>query len=195
MRFVHAAVLLALSVSPALAQMGPYFVIPGRPDVPIFENGVDVSWSVVEGEYGLNRPNIVNPVIVYRMPPVVVPYPGRAALGPPYYPRDGMMPGNGRLEMRPPPFSPPPRPAQSYSRSPGGWNRRRRRRTCRRTIRTPSHRSLRPTSSRARRVHLVRWCRVEWGRWGPTDDRARGNSCGTRVEMNVASPDGGIAEE
>jgi hypothetical protein len=117
MRFVHAAVLLALSVSPALAQMGPYFVIPGRPDVPIFENGVDVSWSVVEGEYGLNRPNIVNPVIVYRMPPVVVPYPGRAALGPPYYPRDGMMPGNGRLEMRPPPFSPPPRPAQRYSRS------------------------------------------------------------------------------
>jgi hypothetical protein len=117
MRFVHAAVLLALCVSPALAQMGPYFVIPGRPDVPIFENGVDVSWSVVEGEYGLNRPNIVNPVIVYRMPPVVVPYPGRAALGSPYYPRDGMMPGNGRLEMRPPPFSPPPRPAQSYSRS------------------------------------------------------------------------------
>jgi len=89
MRFVHAAVLLAFSVSPALAQMGPYFVIPGRPDVPIFENGVDASWSVVEGEYGLNRPNIVNPVIVYRMPPVVVPYPGRAALGPPYYPRDG----------------------------------------------------------------------------------------------------------
>jgi hypothetical protein len=105
MRFVHAAVLLALSVSPALAQMGPYFVIPGRPDVPIFENGVDVSWSVVEGEYGLNRPNIVNPVIVYRMSPVVVPYPGRAALGPPYYPRDGMMPGYGPLEMRPPPFS------------------------------------------------------------------------------------------
>ena len=117
MRFVHAAVLLAFSVSPALAQMGPYFVIPGRPDVPIFENGVDASWSVVEGEYGLNRPNIVNPVIVYRMPPVVVPYPGRAALGPPYYPRDGMLPSNGRLDMRPPPFNPPPRSAQSYSRS------------------------------------------------------------------------------
>jgi hypothetical protein len=47
MRLVHAAVLLAVSASPALAQMGPYIVIPGRPDVPIFENGVDVSWSVV----------------------------------------------------------------------------------------------------------------------------------------------------
>ena len=61
MRLVHAAVLLAVSASPALAQRGPYIVIPGRPDVPIFENGVDVSWSVVEGEYGLDRPNIVNP--------------------------------------------------------------------------------------------------------------------------------------
>ena len=38
MRVVHAAVLLAVSVSPALAQRGPYVVIPGRPDVPIFEN-------------------------------------------------------------------------------------------------------------------------------------------------------------
>jgi hypothetical protein len=67
MRLVHAAVLLAVSASPALAQRGPYIVIPGRPDVPIFENGVDVSWSVVEGEYGLDRPNIANPVVIYRM--------------------------------------------------------------------------------------------------------------------------------
>jgi hypothetical protein len=117
MRLVHAAVFLGFSASPALAQMGPYIVIPGRLDVPIFENGVDVSWSVLEGEYGLNRPNIANPVIIYRMPPVVVPYPGLAALGPRYFPPDGMTPGYGRAEMRPPPFSPPPRPAQSYSRS------------------------------------------------------------------------------
>ena len=118
MRLVHAAVLLAVSASPALAQRGPYIVIPGRPDVPIFENGVDVSWSVVEGEYGLDRPNIVNPTIIYRTPPVVVPYPGRAAPGPPYFPRDGMAPGYGRLEIIPPPNRPLPRPAQSYS---GSW--------------------------------------------------------------------------
>ena len=117
MRLVHAAVLLAVSASPALAQRGPYIVIPGRPDVPIFENGVDVSWSVVEGEYGLDRPNIANPVVIYRMPPVVVPYPGRAALGPAYFPRDGMTPGYGRLEIVPPPNCPLPRQAQSYSRS------------------------------------------------------------------------------
>ena len=56
MRLVHAAVLFAVSASPALAQRGPVIVIPGRPDVPIFENGVDVSWSVIEGEFGLDRP-------------------------------------------------------------------------------------------------------------------------------------------
>jgi hypothetical protein len=111
MRLVHAVALLAASASPVFAQMGPYMVIPGRPDVPIFENGVDVSWSVVEGEYGLNRPNIVNPTIIYRAPPVVVPYPGRAALGPAYFPHDGARPGYGRLEIVPP-------PAQSYVR---GW--------------------------------------------------------------------------
>ena len=138
MRLVHAAVLVAVSASPALAQMGPYIVIHGRPDVPIFENGVDVSWSVVEGEYGLNRPNIVNPVVIYRMPPVVVPYPGRAALGPPYFPRDGMTPGYGRVEMRPPPWS------RRQSRPnptavPGGWNWRRLLPISRRTTR-PSHR-------------------------------------------------------
>ena len=66
-------------------------------------------------KYGLDRPNIVNPVVIYRMPPVVVPYPGRAALGPAYFPRDGMTPGYGRLEIVPPPNRPLPRPAQSYS--------------------------------------------------------------------------------
>jgi hypothetical protein len=117
---------------------GTYIVIPGRPDVPIFENGVDVSWSVVEGEYGVDRPNIVNPTIIYRMPPVVVPYPGRAALGP-------ISRGMGW------------RPAMAVSRSCrrqtahcrakpkataalGGWSRRPRRLTFRRTIRTPSRR-------------------------------------------------------
>src|ERR1700722_11664832 len=118
MRLVHAVALLAASASPAFAQMGPYMVIPGRPDVPIFENGVDVSWSVVEGEYGLNRPNIVNPTIIYRAPPVVVPYPGRAALGPAYFPHDGARPGYGRLEIVPPPNRPLPPPAQGYVR---GW--------------------------------------------------------------------------
>jgi hypothetical protein len=56
MRLVHAAVLLAVSASPAFAQMGPYNVIPGRPDVPIFENGVDVSWSWSKASTGSIAP-------------------------------------------------------------------------------------------------------------------------------------------
>src|SRR6202023_3396593 len=80
MRFVHAAVLLAVSASPALAQRGPVIVIPGRPDVPILENGVDISWSVVEGEFGLDRPGQVTPTVIYRLPPPVIPtYAGAAA--------------------------------------------------------------------------------------------------------------------
>src|ERR1700722_16463653 len=118
MRLVHAVALLAASASPVFAQMGPYMVIPGGPCVAIFENGVDVFWAVVEGEYGLNRPNIVNPTIIYRAPPVVVPYPGRAAIGPSYFPHDGTRPGYGRLEVIPPPNRPLPRPAEGYVR---GW--------------------------------------------------------------------------
>ena len=72
MRFVHAALLVAVTPSAALAQQGPVIVIPGRPDVPIFENGVNVTWSVVEGEFGLDRPGQVTPTVIYRLPPPVI---------------------------------------------------------------------------------------------------------------------------
>ena len=107
MRFVHAAVLLAVSASPALAQRGPVIVIPGRPDVPILENGVDISWSVVEGEFGLDRPGQVTPTVIYRLPPPVIPtYAGAAATEPGYFPQDGRTPGYGRLEIVPATKSP-----------------------------------------------------------------------------------------
>jgi hypothetical protein len=120
MRFVHAAFLLALFASPALAQTGPVIVIPGRPDVPVMENGVDISWSVVEGEFGLDRPGQVTPTVIYRVPPpVVAGYPDvdAAAEEPGYFPRDGRKPGYGRLEIAPPPNRRLPPPAQSYRRS------------------------------------------------------------------------------
>jgi hypothetical protein len=118
MRFVAAAVLVAVTASPALAQRGPVIVIPGRPDVPIFENGVDVTWSVVEGEFGLDRPGQVSPTVIYRLPPpVVTTYLGAAAYEPGYFPRDGRRPGYGRLEINPGPNRPLPPPAQSYRRS------------------------------------------------------------------------------
>jgi hypothetical protein len=49
---------------------------------------------------------------------VIAPYPGRAAIGPSYFPHDGTRPGYGRLEVIPPPNRPLPRPAEGYVR---GW--------------------------------------------------------------------------
>ncbi len=118
MRFVHAALLVAVTPSAALAQQGPVIVVPGRPDVPIFENGVNVTWSVVEGEFGLDRPGQVTPTVIYRLPPPVIStYLGAAAYEPGYFPRDGRTPGYGRLEINPPPNRRLPPPAQAYRRS------------------------------------------------------------------------------
>ena len=66
MRLLHTALWFAVSISPALAQRAPVIVVPGRPDVPVLMYGVDVSWSVIEGEFGLDRPNEVNPTVIYR---------------------------------------------------------------------------------------------------------------------------------
>jgi hypothetical protein len=111
MRFVHAALLLAVSVSPAFAQREPQIVIPGRPGVPVMINGIDASWGMVVGEFGLDRPGMVAPTVIYRPLMVSVPYsvPG-------YFPRSGQKPGYGRLEVVPPPGPPPPT-APSYFRS------------------------------------------------------------------------------
>ena len=115
MRLVRSALLLAVSACPALAQRGPVIVIPGRPDIPIFENGADVSWSVLEGEFGLDRPGQVTPTVIYRAPPVIVPFYGAGAYMPHYFPMSGQQPGYGRLEVVP--NRPVPQKAQSYRRS------------------------------------------------------------------------------
>jgi hypothetical protein len=43
MRLVHAIVLLAVTASPAFAQGVPEIVIPGKPGVPVYINGIDAS--------------------------------------------------------------------------------------------------------------------------------------------------------
>src|SRR5262249_56787868 len=93
--------------APALAQ-GTWVVIPGRPDVPVFVNpyGFDASYTVVEGDFGLDRPAQVNPVIISG--PHVVPPPGFVR---PYYPGTGHVPGYGRFDVKPPPNRRPPTPA------------------------------------------------------------------------------------
>jgi hypothetical protein len=117
MRFVSVALFLALTASPALAQRGPVIVIPGRPDVPVLMNGVNIAWSVVEGDFGLSRPGLVMPTVIYQLPPVILPYDDPAANERGYFPQTGKEPGYGRLEINPGPNRPLPPPAQSYRKS------------------------------------------------------------------------------
>jgi hypothetical protein len=122
MRIVHAVLLLFVSACPALAQRAPVIVIPGRPDVPVqldgvlplYMNGADASWSVIEGEFGLDRPGEMTPTVIYRLPPVGIPSYAPAGDEPGYFPRDGKRPGYGRLEVVPPPNRRLPPPAPSF---------------------------------------------------------------------------------
>src|SRR5580693_3824835 len=102
MRAVHRPVfgilLLAVTAGPALAQREPQIVIPGKPGVPVYINGIDASWGVVEGEFGLDRPGLMAPTVIYR--PIVVSVPTREP--PAYHPETGRRPGYGRLEIVPP---------------------------------------------------------------------------------------------
>jgi hypothetical protein len=93
---------------------GTAVVIPGRPDVPVIINpyGFDASYTIVEGDFGLNKPAMVNASIVVGPHVVRVPGPRRH-----YFPHSDEMPGYGRLEIQPPPNRVLPPPAQSYSRS------------------------------------------------------------------------------
>jgi hypothetical protein len=113
MRLVHAVLLLlAATASPALAQGVPEIVIPGKPGVPVYINGIDASWGIVEGQFGLDRPGVMTPTVIYR--PVVVSMPARV---PAYYPENGTRPGYGRLEVVPPADRALPPPAPTYYRN------------------------------------------------------------------------------
>jgi hypothetical protein len=112
MRFAYAFLLMAVTASPALAQRAPEIVIPGKPGVPVYINGIDASWGIVEGEFGLDRPGEMTPVVIYR--PLVVAMPANA---PSYHPKTGNRPGYGRLEIVPPADRVLPPPAPTYYRS------------------------------------------------------------------------------
>lgn len=112
MRFPCAAVALAISASCALAQRAPVIVVPGRPDVPVYIHGIDASWGIVEGEFGLDRPNMVTETVIWRPYPPTIAFPT-----PSYYPAEGRRPRLGRLEINPPPNRVLPPPAPRYNRS------------------------------------------------------------------------------
>ena len=110
-RAAHAMLILTLSAAPALADSGGFgVVIPGRPGVPIIINGRDVSYTVVEGAWGLERGVHRQPTF-YGSRPVRLPEVGH------YYPGSNRLPGYGRLEIEPPPNRPLPKPAESFHQS------------------------------------------------------------------------------
>ena len=99
------------ALSPASANDGFSIVVPGRPGVPIIINGVDASWAVVEGDWGLAKNVHIQPTVYGGRPVEPGPPVGR------YYPSAGHMPGYGRLEIQPPANRKPPPGAQSFHQS------------------------------------------------------------------------------
>src|SRR6202171_4334910 len=96
MRAGFALAILIGTTWTALADSGPVKVIPGRPGVPIIINGVDVSYAVLEGDWGLGKGVHVQPTV----------YGGRAVDPEPpvghYYPCARHPPGCGRRAIPPP---------------------------------------------------------------------------------------------
>jgi hypothetical protein len=103
---------LTIGMTPAaFASDGFDIVVPSRPGVPIIINGIDVSYAVLEGGYGLgkgvnNQPTIYGGRVAEPEPPV-----GH------YYPSLGTRPGYGRLEIEPPANRRLPQPAETYHQS------------------------------------------------------------------------------
>lgn len=113
-RCVVAALLLGGAVGGvpcAVADTGPVIVIPGRPGVPVMMDGRDVSYAVVEGDWGLGKGNHPVPNVIYGW--TVVPTAPTAR----YFPHTGRLPGYGRYEIDPGPQRELPPPAESYQRT------------------------------------------------------------------------------
>jgi hypothetical protein len=111
MRVASTLAILAAMMSTAFAGGGFEIVIPGRPGVPVIINGVDASYAVIEGDWGLGKGTHVEPTIYGGRYVDPVPRVGH------YYPSAGRMPGYGRLEIEPPANRKLPQPAESYHQS------------------------------------------------------------------------------
>ena len=111
MRAGAALTFLVAMTSTALAGGGFEIVIPGKPGVPIIINGIDASYAVVEGDWGLGKGTHVQPTIYGGRYVDPVPHVGH------YYPSAGAMPGYGRVEIEPPANRKLPQEAESYYRS------------------------------------------------------------------------------
>ncbi|HEY0220324.1 MAG TPA: hypothetical protein VGC26_11265 [Afipia sp.] len=108
--FLVGALLIGTSMT-ALADTGPVIVIPGRPGVPVFINGREVSYSVVEGDWGRAKSFNVQPTVYGGWHNYEAPQVGH------YYPSAGRMPGYGRYEVEPPADRVLPKPAAAVHES------------------------------------------------------------------------------
>jgi hypothetical protein len=111
MRLTLALATMMAMTSAALAGEGFEQVIPGRPGVPVLMNGIDISYAIVEGDFGLgkgvhNQPRVFGGRVIDLEPNV-----GH------YYPSAGLTPGYGRMEIEPPANRKLPQPAESYHQS------------------------------------------------------------------------------
>jgi hypothetical protein len=97
MRAALALAMLIGTALPAVAGEGFDIIVPGRPGVPIIINGVDASYAVVEGDFGLGKSIHMQPTVYGGRPVEPEPQVGH------YYPSAGLLPGYGRLEIEPPP--------------------------------------------------------------------------------------------
>jgi hypothetical protein len=111
MRIGLALALLIGTTAMASADSGPVIVIPGRPGIPIIINGIDASYAVVEGDWGLARGTHVQPTIYGGRYVDPEPHVGH------YYPSLGHAPGYGRLEVEPPANRKLPPRAESFHQS------------------------------------------------------------------------------
>jgi hypothetical protein len=109
---MRALIILAVMVGTAGAacaqSTGPVIAIPGRPGVPVIINGVDASYSVVEGDWGLGKGIHVQPTVYGGRPVEPMPPVGH------YYPSAGHLPGYGRLEIE---GADKPKPAETFHQS------------------------------------------------------------------------------
>ncbi len=105
------ALAMFLATAQAAFAQGFEVVVPNRPDVPIVVNGIDVSYAVLEGDFGLGK-GVNNQPTIYGGRPV----PPEPPVGH-YYPSLGLKPAYGRLEIEPPANRKLPKPAESYHES------------------------------------------------------------------------------
>jgi hypothetical protein len=105
------AILIGTTLAASAGSTTPVIVIPGRPGVPVIINGIDASYAVVEGDWGLGKGIHVQPTVYGGRYVDPVPNVGH------YYPSMGHTPGYGRLEIEPPANRKLPQPAESYLHS------------------------------------------------------------------------------